>query len=31
MAQGFSPEMRDANLDWETITAIIQEGEQGKS
>ena len=30
MAQAFSPEMKDANLDWETITAIIQEGEQGK-
>ena len=27
MAQAFSPEMKDANLDWETITAIIQEGE----
>ena len=22
--------MKDANLDWETITTIIQEGEQGK-
>jgi hypothetical protein len=30
MAQAFSPQMKDANLDWETITAIIQEGEQGK-
>jgi hypothetical protein len=30
MAQAFSPEMKDANLDWETITAMIQEGEQGK-
>jgi hypothetical protein len=30
MAQAFSPEMKDANLDWEGITAIIQEGEQGK-
>jgi hypothetical protein len=30
MAQAFSPEMKDANLDWETFTAIIQEGEQGK-
>jgi hypothetical protein len=30
MAQAFSPEMKDANLDWETITAIIQEGKQGK-
>ena len=30
MAQAFSPEMKGANLDWETITAMIQEGEQGK-
>jgi hypothetical protein len=30
MARAFSPEMKDANLDWESITAIIQEGEQGK-
>jgi hypothetical protein len=30
MAQAFSPQMKDSNLDWETITAIIQEGEQGK-
>jgi hypothetical protein len=30
MAQAFSPEMKDANLDWESITAVIQEGEQGK-
>ena len=30
MAQAFSPEMKDANLDWNSITAIIQEGEQGK-
>jgi hypothetical protein len=30
MAQAFSPEMKDANLDWESITAMIQEGEQGK-
>jgi hypothetical protein len=30
MAQAFSPEMKDANLDWESITAIIQEGGQGK-
>jgi hypothetical protein len=26
MAQTFSPEMKDANLDWESITAIIQKG-----
>ena len=30
MAQAFSPQMKDANLDWESITAVIQEGEQGK-
>jgi hypothetical protein len=30
MAQAFSPEMKDANLDWESIMAIVQEGEQGK-
>jgi hypothetical protein len=30
MAQAFSPEMKDANLDWDSITASIQEGEQGK-
>jgi len=30
MAQAFSPEMKDTNLDWESITAIIQEGERGK-
>jgi hypothetical protein len=30
MAQAFSPEMKNANLDWESITAMIQEGEQGK-
>jgi hypothetical protein len=30
MAQAFSPEMKDANLDWESVMAIIQEGEQGK-
>jgi hypothetical protein len=30
MAQAFSPEMKDANLDWESIVAMIQEGERGK-
>jgi hypothetical protein len=30
MAQAFSPEMRNANLDWDSITALIQEGERGK-
>lgn len=30
MAQAFSPEVRKANLDWDSITAMIQEGELGK-
>jgi hypothetical protein len=30
MAQAHSPEMKDANLDWESIIAIIQEGDRGK-
>ena len=30
MAQTFSPQMKDANLDWDSITAMIQEGAQGK-
>ena len=30
MAQAFSPEMKNANLNWDSITAMIQEGEQGK-
>jgi hypothetical protein len=30
MAQAFSAEMKDADLDWDSITAMIQEGEQGK-
>ena len=30
MAQAFSPEMKDADLDWESIIAMIQEGEGGK-
>ena len=30
IAQAFSPQMKDADLDWESITAIIQEGGQGK-
>ena len=30
MAQAFSPQMKDADLDWDSITAIIQEGQQGK-
>jgi hypothetical protein len=30
MAQAFSPQVKDANLDWESITAMIEEGELGK-
>jgi hypothetical protein len=30
MAQAFSPEMKDADLDWESITAMIQKGVGGK-
>jgi hypothetical protein len=30
MAQAFSPEVKAANLDWDSITAMIQEGELGK-
>ena len=30
MAQAFSPDMKNADLDWDSITAIIQEGERGK-
>jgi hypothetical protein len=30
MAQAFSPEMRNANLDWDSINAAVQEGEMGK-
>jgi hypothetical protein len=30
MAQVLSPEMKDANLDWESLTAMIQEGEGGQ-
>ena len=30
MAQAFSPEIKEANLDWDSINTIIQEGEQGK-
>jgi hypothetical protein len=29
MAQAFSPEIKNANLDWDSITAI-EEGEPGK-
>jgi hypothetical protein len=30
MAQAFSPEVKKANLDWDSINAMIQEGELGK-
>jgi hypothetical protein len=30
MAQAFSPEMKAANPDWDSIIAMIQEGEWGK-
>jgi hypothetical protein len=30
MAQAFSPEMKAANLDWDSIAAMIQEGAEGK-
>jgi hypothetical protein len=30
MAQAFSPEVKDANLDWDSITAMIEQGELGK-
>ncbi|MGE5289466.1 MAG: hypothetical protein ACM3ML_20160 [Micromonosporaceae bacterium] len=29
MAQAFSPQMKDVNLDWNSIDAMIQEGETG--
>jgi hypothetical protein len=29
MAQAFSPEMEAANLDWDSITTILQQGGQG--
>ncbi len=30
MAQAFSPQMKDVNLDWSSIDAMVQEGETGK-
>ncbi len=30
MAQAFSPQVKDANLDWDSIAAMIQEGARGK-
>jgi hypothetical protein len=30
MAQAFSPQMKDVNLDWNSIDAMVQEGGTGK-
>jgi hypothetical protein len=30
MAQAFSPHMKDVNLDWDSIDAMVQEGATGK-
>ena len=30
MAQAFSPQMRDVDLDWDSLDAMVQEGESGK-
>jgi len=30
MAQAFSPQMRDVDLDWNSIDAMVQQGESGK-
>ena len=30
MAQAFSPQMKDVDLDWNSIDAMVQEGETGK-
>lgn len=30
MARGFSPEMKDANVDWDSISAMIEDGAQGE-
>ena len=29
MAQTFAPQLKDANLDWDSLMAMIDEGEQG--
>ena len=29
MAQAFSPELKDVDLDWDSITAMLQDGELG--
>ena len=28
--QAFSPQMKDAKLDWHTISAMVEEGARGK-
>lgn len=30
IAQAFSPELKDAQIDWESLTALIESGELGK-
>ncbi|MFL5779558.1 MAG: hypothetical protein ACJ761_11545 [Chloroflexota bacterium] len=30
MAQTFSPEIKDADLDWDTIAEVVHEGAQGE-
>jgi hypothetical protein len=30
MAKAFSPQMKDVDLDWDSIAAMVQEGAQGK-
>jgi hypothetical protein len=30
MAQAFSPQMKDVNLDWNSIDAMVHEGETGR-
>ena len=30
MAQAFSPQIKEVNLDWDSIDAMVQEGETGK-
>ncbi len=30
MAQAFSPQMKDVKLEWDSIDAMVQEGELGK-
>ncbi|MGY1617084.1 hypothetical protein ACI797_10100 [Geodermatophilus sp. SYSU D00691] len=30
MAQAFTPQMRDVELDWDSVNAMVQDGETGK-